>query len=827
MSCLLSETSDGSRKIPSLNEQKRTKDEIFGKNKMSENETWCLVAEKWYTDWTDSLDNEKKKIGEIDNSILLFSNQKDKNQKVKLNLKNGRDYRLVPKELWELIQQWYGGGPIIERVVRNKTVDVYPLHFKVKRYNNNSNEDFRFIEFAFCGRITFSELLKELKATFFPSETKEDEIIVLKSINNTPYKLLDTNQLQNEPINTIFKRIYNQELVVALKTDKILEILNKRKFKLYQKFGNMKFPSYSKRYYPQHLLREGTAFRPNEYLDQGCVGLNNMGNSCYLNSIVQCLTKNKLLKDYFLELEKNGISINKKNKKVALAFSKLMKDFYSNKSKSVYPRELKEIIGRSNPRFATRQQQDSSEFLLILLELLHNDLKKPLKKPLENGKTKEEKKETSIIHENFQGQFRIEKFCTSCKQKTENFDDFGLLILSVPEKIESSITIFNNANPMKQPRKCKFDINKDKTVGDLVQMIAKFEEIDLKDHIILLAGVSKSERKIEGIFRSSLPLTEIADKKCYGFVFKKEENYEEEMNIFVSLNKFLPPFIIRVKQFETTKGIDIFEKCFESIKRYIRIHVMQVLQNKELRENCFSIDKEESDEALNGGEEPTFKLFLDSGTEIFYSNDLVKFFDKETRKKIDLKMVIPESSSVCYNLNSKNTIDIKHIALEELPENNQKGKVDLMSLIKLELSQEDVFQKCEKCGKKCIVKTKRDLWKTPETLIIQFKRFRSDKNAGRKIRTFIDFSDVLEISKDLTKTKDQKSVKYQLYAISNHIGSTLTLGHYTSYAKIFNKKIKKDVWISFNDENMTEVEEAQTRTNDAYLLFYSKMKTQN
>lgn len=76
---------------------------------------------------------------------------------------------------------------------------------------------------------------------------------------------------------------------------------------------------------------------------------------------------------------------------------------------------------------------------------------------------------------------------------------------------------------------------------------------------------------------------------------------------------------------------------------------------------------------------------------------------------------------------------------------------------------------------------KLDLWKLPEILVFQLKRFKTSKYFVKKIDTFVDFPvDELDLSKYVEKGE---SCLYELYAVSNHDGG-IGLGHYTAYAKV-------------------------------------------
>ena len=112
--------------------------------------------------------------------------------------------------------------------------------------------------------------------------------------------------------------------------------------------------------------------------EPGQTGIQNLGNTCYLNSILQCLASNERLKDYFL----NGYyqtDLNRTNRlgcngQLAQEFSIIIDLIWSGQHRIISPDRLKQIIGQFKPRFNNKNQQDSQELLICLLDGLHEDL---------------------------------------------------------------------------------------------------------------------------------------------------------------------------------------------------------------------------------------------------------------------------------------------------------------------------------------------------------------------------------------------------------------------------------------------------------------------
>ncbi|XP_011292573.1 ubiquitin carboxyl-terminal hydrolase 8 isoform X2 [Musca domestica] len=188
--------------------------------------------------------------------------------------------------------------------------------------------------------------------------------------------------------------------------------------------------------------RYKSPFRPVKK-GRGLTGLKNLGNTCYMNSILQCLSNTPQLAEYCItDKYKNYISRNNKTKgQIVEEVAALIKVLWNGNYKCVASKDLRYVIGQYQKMFRGIEQQDSHEFLTILMDWLHSDLqtltvpeypREPMtasdKAWLDFTKAKE-----SLILHLFYGQIKSIVKCTTCDKESATYECFSNLSLELPE----------------------------------------------------------------------------------------------------------------------------------------------------------------------------------------------------------------------------------------------------------------------------------------------------------------------------------------------------------------------------------------------------------
>jgi hypothetical protein len=129
---------------------------------------------------------------------------------------------------------------------------------------------------------------------------------------------------------------------------------------------------------------------------------------------------------------------------------------------------------------------------------------------------------------------------------------------------------------------------------------------------------------------------------------------------------------------------------------------------------------------------------------------------------------------------------------------------------------------CPNCRTFVCADKKMDVWSLAPVLVLHLKRFVGGRSgAARKFDGFVDFPEVLDMTKYVVGPQKHESLQYKLFAVSEHSGG-LGGGHYTAHARVTQSGYRKGKWYSFNDSSVRVAGEGAWQQSSAYVLFYER-----
>ncbi|CAH0518917.1 unnamed protein product [Peronospora belbahrii] len=234
-------------------------------------------------------------------------------------------------------------------------------------------------------------------------------------------------------------------------------------------------------------------FSKDSFKGLGLVGLDNLGNTCYMSSALQCLSHTRLLVEYFKnEAYLRDVNLRNRdgtNGKLTAAFGELLRVLWSSDRKRFTPNEFKKILAKCSPQFAGSDQHDSQELLACLLSSLSEDLNRVGKKPYteqpdsdgrpdalvaEEWWQNHQKREFSVIVALFTGQYKSLLECSICRYESARFEPFTFLQLSLPESNSRSIVLTIIFRTDRVPLRFSVRVRNDDTVQQIKEQVAVF-----------------------------------------------------------------------------------------------------------------------------------------------------------------------------------------------------------------------------------------------------------------------------------------------------------------------------------------------------------------
>ncbi|XP_036316074.1 ubiquitin carboxyl-terminal hydrolase 31 isoform X4 [Pipistrellus kuhlii] len=183
----------------------------------------------------------------------------------------------------------------------------------------------------------------------------------------------------------------------------------------------------------------------------GVAGLRNHGNTCFMNATLQCLSNTELFAEYLaLGQYRAGRPAPAPAPEPAGAagevteqLAHLVRALWTLEYTPQHSRDFKSIVSKNALQYRGNSQHDAQEFLLWLLDRVHEDLnhalkqsgQPPVKPPSESDMMPEGPSFpvcSTFVQELFQAQYRSSLTCPHCQKQSNTFDPFLCISLPIP-----------------------------------------------------------------------------------------------------------------------------------------------------------------------------------------------------------------------------------------------------------------------------------------------------------------------------------------------------------------------------------------------------------
>ncbi|KAI3802030.1 hypothetical protein L1987_30153 [Smallanthus sonchifolius] len=879
--------------------------------------TFCLVSRRWWEKWiafvthnkknstnegssTDHQDlnssNTPKRPSSVDNSDLineLASDNSTMGLELHDTIQEHTDYILVPEVTWNQLCAWYGGGPKLARKViscgesqTELTVEVYPLRLHLHLMPKADQCTIRISKKETIGGLRkkaceifqlnseqvsiwdyFSHrkhaLMNDLDKTLDDANIQMDQDILVEVSDDGG----GTSDLQENG----FTKSHTSALVEPSKTNYsiaggfsaskgVLRNNNSESSQFQSSASAIKEPEDHKIPVSVGVSTRGSS--------GGLTGLLNFGNTCFMNSAIQCLVHTPEFARYFRADYQH--EINWQNPlglvgELAIAFGDLLRKLWAPGRSPFAPKHFKSKLARFAPQFSGYNQHDSQELLAFLLDGLHEDLNRVKHKPYiksrdADGRPDEEvadeywanhiARNDSIIVDVCQGQYKSTLVCPVCEKISVTFDPF--MYLSLPLQSTTTrimtVTVFScDGNGV--PATCTVTVPKQGRCRDLIQALSS------------ACGLKQNEKVFLAEIRNHL-IHRFLEDPLMSLSSIKDDDRLSAYKIPKSMKntKFLQ-LIHRRQELETgnargTTGWKaygtplVFPVCCDAtITRgdiQLIVHTMLSPMLKSAPGNSGFTDTD------------TSSVASDLKNVSFEADSTCKENNSPNRSLLKLPLKLVDANNACIDLSvgEERTVRLPSSSLsvllfidwspkllqkyethylEKLPEvfkygPAKKARAEPLSLytcLEAFLREEPLVPEdmwfCPQCKERRQASKKLDLWRLPEVLVIHLKRFSYSRSVKHKLETFVNFPvHDFDLTNYIANKNNSSRQVYDLYALTNHYGS-MGSGHYTAYIKL----IDENRWYNFDDNHISPMNEDEVKSNAAYVLFYRRVRSES
>ncbi|CAD8175352.1 unnamed protein product [Paramecium octaurelia] len=853
---------------------------------------------------------------------------------IKQGLQENVNYVVIDKNMWEFFTTYYAGIPITSKLVnvnflRFKCVLLYPRIIEQIYSGYMEGQTFQSEVMQVDGNMKFKDyqtLIQRAALTFTENFAKDNSVRIWRYITD-----------QNDQYKALFDEIYKQvcelefqdkmcfdfngELLTHQKYDSIKDIgitdteLIVIEFKVDSKpwcirnqavqiegecqychaYKVLSFPCVCKKVaYCQEECKQKDQYSHFSICEKfglddeqiknltlvqtsikGIVGLQNLGNTSFLNSGTQCISNSYPLVEYFL---KNLYldEINMENPigthgQLVKKLGSLIKRMWCGDRKIITPTDYKKAVEQFYPVFSGYHTHDSSELITAILDGIHEDLNRVKKKPQIEYKGYDGRPDFVLAKESWLNHLArnqsiivdlingLQKFifkCPTCNHVSVTFEPYLIVEVDIPTEKKRTISFKFYEHLFRSTQMTiPFDKNINIPLKEYLKYLGSILNVDSQLFAYLvntdnsyeffyenksIVDIRKRSKKSQLCFRK-LTEHEIKIKNQIPIQFENQYLENSTRKSFDQNGVFICDRQMKLKQvhllifshyqqFFSHHNIGGYGVYF--LNQYYTLVYRTNKNSQNLcrfckAQNCDDCEVNFNDETIEEVKNRAFKidqqfffkiiiLWKQSPLQNIKLSDMFNYYDRLYKL---------EAQSTQQNNVANNSIIQKssQITLYDCLKYSQKPQ---------QLKKENTWY-CQICKVHVNAFQSVQIYKTPQLLIFKLNRFKAqNKLFQQKIEDLVKFpinnldmtdyvintntpNEFLKENETNNGEINKTKVIYDLYAISNHFGGQ-GVGHYTTFAK--NKFTNN--WYNFNDSMINQIMESSVVSESAYVLCY-------